>query len=111
KNNTTTRESMGTQGSSISDGTNADDSWIYDGTNRVRVSKEDQQNGFLNHTNPYPAKPRNQMELGIGLGPSFLFSPIDPRFGYGASISLRKALGHTFSLRLGYGASNNFGLD
>ncbi|UAY56775.1 OmpA family protein [Arachidicoccus terrestris] len=108
---TTTSESVSTQGTSISAGTNADDSWIYDGTNKVRVTKEDQQNGFLNHTNPYPAKPRNMMELGIGLGPSFLFSPIDPRFGYGASISLRKALGHTFSVRLGYGASNNFGLD
>lgn len=108
---TTTSESVSTQGTSISAGTNADDSWIYDGTNKVRVTKEDQQNGFLNHTNPYPAKPRNMMELGIGLGPSFMFSAIDPRFGYGASISLRKALGHTFSVRLGYGASNNFGMD
>ena len=110
-NGTTTSESVSTQGTSISAGTNADDSWIYDGTNRVRAHKEDQQNGFLNHTNPYPAKPRNMMELGIGVGPSFMFTPIDPRFGYGASISLRKALSHTFSLRLGYGASNNFGID
>lgn len=108
---TTTSESVSTQGTSISAGTNADDSWIYDGTNRVRASKDDQQNAFLNHTNPYPAKPRNMMELGIGVGPSFLFSPLDPRFGYGASISLRKALGHIFSVRLSYGASNNFGED
>lgn len=108
---TTTSESVSTQGTSISAGTNADDSWIYDGTNKVRASKEEQQNAFLNHTNAYPAKPRNMMELGIGVGPSFMFSPIDPRFGYGASISLRKALGHIFSARLSYGASNNFGLD
>ena len=58
---TTTSESVSTQGTSISAGTNADDSWIYDGTNKVRVTKEYQQNGFLNHTNAYPAKPRNIM--------------------------------------------------
>lgn len=103
--------SMSKTGTSISAGTNADDSWIYDGTNRVRASQDAQQTGFLNHTNAYPAKPKSMWELGIGVGPSFLLGPIDPRFGYGASISLRKSLSHIFSIRAQYGASMNYGQD
>lgn len=110
-NSTTTTESMSTTGTSISAGTSADDSWIYDGTNHVRASKEDQQNAFLNHTDPYPARPRDMWELGIGVGPSFMFTPIDPKLGYGAGLSLRKSLGHIFSLRLQYNYSLNYGQD
>lgn len=108
---TTSKSSSTTTGTSISAGTNADDSWIYDGTNRVSASKVDQQNAFLNHTGAYPAKPRSMWELGIGIGPSFLTGPIDPKFGYGASISLRKSLSHIFSIRFQYGAAMNYGQD
>jgi outer membrane protein OmpA-like peptidoglycan-associated protein len=96
---------------SISTGTPADDSWIYAGTQYVRKGKENQQNAFLNGTGVYPAKPRNMMELGIGIGPSFMFSPIDSKLGYTAGLSLRKALGHIFSVRLGYEYSINYGQD
>lgn len=107
----TMNNSMSKTGTSISAGTNADDSWIYDGTNRVRASQDAQQTSFLNHTSVYPAKPKSMWELGIGVGPSFLLGPIDPRFGYGASISLRKSLSHIFSIRAQYGASMNYGQD
>ncbi|HEU0227990.1 MAG TPA: hypothetical protein VFQ86_09640, partial [Arachidicoccus soli] len=107
----TMNNSMSKTGTSISAGTNADDSWIYDGTNRVRASQDAQQTSFLNHTSVYPAKPKSMWELGIGVGPSFLLGPIDPRFGYGASISLRKSLSHVFSIRAQYGASMNYGQD
>ena len=95
----------------ISAGTPADDSWIYAGTQYVRKGKENQQNAFLNGTEVYPAKPRNMMELGIGVGPSFMFSPVDSRLGGTGSLSLRKALGHIFSARFQYAYSINYGQD
>ncbi|HEY0298717.1 MAG TPA: hypothetical protein VGB84_05810, partial [Arachidicoccus sp.] len=95
----TTAAAASTTGTSISAGTPADDSWIYDGTNYVNGHKAAQQNAFLNHTGAYPARPKDMWELGIGVGPSFMFTPIDPKLGYGAGLSLRKSLGHVFSFR------------
>ncbi|ANI89525.1 hypothetical protein A9P82_09620 [Arachidicoccus ginsenosidimutans] len=95
----------------ISAGTSADDSWIYDGTNYVNSHKAAQQNAFLNHTAAYPARPKDMWEFGISLGPSFLFTPIDPKLGYGAGVSLRKSLGHVFSIRGQYNYSINYGQD
>jgi hypothetical protein len=61
-----------------------------------------QHTEFMNGTYNYPARPRNQWELGIKAG---MFTPstdvpalITP--GFGAHI--RKAFGYVFSLRLEY---------
>lgn len=106
---TVTTTSSGTPAdAALSAGTSADDSWIY---NPDYFSDKTKQAAFVNHTSAYPGRPKDMWELGIGVGPSFMFTPIDPRFGYGASISLRKSLGNVFSLRASYGASNNFGQD
>jgi hypothetical protein len=62
-----------------------------------------QHNEFLNNAYPFPAKPRNQWELGLKVGSSTVSGDVRswlPTFGFGAHI--RKALGYTFSLRLEY---------
>jgi len=62
-----------------------------------------QQNEFLNNAYPFPAKPRNEWEIGIKGGMPVGFT--DVRYWGptgGAGIHVRKALGYMFSLRLEY---------
>jgi hypothetical protein len=62
-----------------------------------------QHNEFLNNAYPFPAKPRNQWELGVKGGMSSVSGDVRawlPTFGFG--LHVRKALGYTFSLRLEY---------
>jgi outer membrane protein OmpA-like peptidoglycan-associated protein len=62
-----------------------------------------QHNEFLNNAYPFPAKPRNQWELGVKGGMSSISGDVRaqlPTFGFG--LHARKALGYTFSLRLEY---------
>jgi OmpA-OmpF porin, OOP family len=84
--------------------------WVLDSSKRS-VKNMPQQNEFLNNQYPYPSKPRSMWELGVSGGTSFLFSDIDPAFGYGGGVSLRKSLGHVFSVRGSYNGSINKGLD
>ncbi|HEY6977948.1 MAG TPA: OmpA family protein [Chitinophagaceae bacterium] len=85
-------------------------SWVLDSSKRS-VKNMPQQNEFMNNTYPYPAKPRNMWELGISGGASFIFSDIDPQLGFGGGLSVRKALGHIFSVRGSWNGSINKGLD
>ncbi|TAH13395.1 MAG: hypothetical protein EAZ12_01630, partial [Sphingobacteriia bacterium] len=75
--------------------------WGWDWKDSSKIANKDlpQFNEFLNNQYPYPAKPRNQWELGFGVGPSFILGDVNSKIGYGASISMRKALGHVFSFR------------
>jgi outer membrane protein OmpA-like peptidoglycan-associated protein len=62
-----------------------------------------QHNEFLNNAYPFPAKPRNQWEIGVKGGLSTVSGDVRawlPTFGFG--VHARKALGYTFSLRLEY---------
>src|SRR5450631_4202356 len=62
-----------------------------------------QHNEFLNNAYPFPAKPRNQWEIGVKGGLSTISGDVRswlPTFGFG--LHARKALGYTFSLRLEY---------
>ncbi len=70
-----------------------------------------QHSEFLNNQYPYPARPRDQWELGISGGASMILGDVSPNFGYGGGLSLRKSLGHTFSVRAGYVGSINKGID
>src|SRR5436190_24017316 len=72
--------------------------WVLDSSKRS-VKNMPQQNEFMNNTYPYPAKPRSMWELGISGGPSFIIGDIDPKIGIGGGLSIRKALGHVFSVR------------
>jgi len=59
-----------------------------------------QHNEFLNNAYPFPAKPRNQWEIGVKGGLSTVSGDVRawlPTFGFG--LHARKALGYTFSLR------------
>jgi outer membrane protein OmpA-like peptidoglycan-associated protein len=59
-----------------------------------------QHNEFIGNTYPFPAKPRNQWEIGIKGGLFTVFGDVPavvPTFGGG--IHVRKALGYVFSLR------------
>ena len=62
-----------------------------------------QHTEFLNGTSNFPAKPRNQWEIGVK-GGAFTISgdvpAIFPTFGFG--IHVRKAFGYVFSMRLEY---------
>lgn len=89
-------------------GTDADNAWVY---NSEMVKNADQQNRFVTDAYPYPAKPRNMWELSLGVGPTFMISSVDPKLGYGATLSLRKALGHVFSIRPQYGYHIAYGQD
>src|SRR6201985_1936020 len=62
-----------------------------------------QHNEFLNNAYPFPAKPRNQWEIGVKGGLTTISGAVRaqlPTWGFG--IHARKALGYTFSLRLEY---------
>jgi len=83
-------------------------------------SRMEQQRQYLNHQYAFPAKPRNMWELGINTGVVNIFGDVPskgpwnaPKFfnamGFGAT--LRKALGHTVSLRLEYNYQNAAGYD
>jgi len=62
-----------------------------------------QHNEFLNNAYPFPAKPRNEWEIGIKGGYTTAFTDIPnwgPTGGFG--VHVRKALGYVFSLRAEY---------
>ncbi|MFT4204611.1 MAG: OmpA family protein [Chitinophagaceae bacterium] len=86
------------------------DDWLWD-SSKVSSSKLAQHNAWVANETPYPAKPKNMWELGIGVGPTLAFTPIDPQIGYGASLSLRKAISHIFSIRGQYNYGIYKGLD
>lgn len=74
--------------------------WDWKDTSKISVKNLPQHNEFLNNQYPYPAKPRNQWELGLSLGNSRIFGEVaNYGFGYGFGVSLRKAVSHVFSLR------------
>ncbi len=71
-----------------------------------------QQNEFWNNTYNFPAKPRNQVEVGVSFGNMVVSGDVDsryPRFGFEAHV--RKALGYLFSLRLQYANGSPEGLN
>jgi outer membrane protein OmpA-like peptidoglycan-associated protein len=62
-----------------------------------------QHTEFMNATYNYPAKPRNQWEIGIKFGTLSVIGDVDGKFlSPAGGIHVRKALGHLVSLRLQY---------
>lgn len=88
---------------------NTDWGWDWKDSSKIPAKRLPQHNEFLNNNYPYPAQPRSQWELGISAGPSFIIGDINPKIGFGGSITARKAINHTFSLRAGYFGSINSG--
>ncbi len=87
------------------DNTSAESSSSYDirDSSLIPSKRIPQHNEFLNNAYPFPAKPRNQWEIGVKGGLSTVSGDVRahlPTWGFG--IHARKALGYTFSLRLEY---------
>jgi OmpA-OmpF porin, OOP family len=62
-----------------------------------------QHQEFLNNNYAFPAKPRNQWEIGISAGAVTLSSDVSSKFPtLGLGIAVKKALGYVFSLRAEY---------
>ena len=62
-----------------------------------------QHTEFMNATYNYPAKPRNQWEIGLKFGSLSVIGDFDGKFlSPAGGIHVRKAFGHLFSLRLQY---------
>ncbi len=66
----------------------------------IPPSRLAQHNEFMNNQYNFPAKPRNQWEIGIKMGSPSISSDVEglnPNFGVG--VHVRKALGYLVSLR------------
>lgn len=83
--------------------------WDWKDSSKVPTKSLPQYNEFINNQYPYPAKPRDQWELSIGLGTAALSNEWANDFGLGANISLRKSLSHTFSVRPSFSYYTNSG--
>ncbi len=71
--------------------------------------KTKQQQAYLNRQYVFPAKPKDQWEIGVNFGSAFISGDVKPYVtgtgvvqNIGAGFTIRKALGYTFSLRGGY---------
>lgn len=58
-----------------------------------------QHNEFQNNAYAFPAKPRNQLEVGVKAGMFHVAGDVRSRMGFGGGVHVRKALGYVFSLR------------
>ncbi|HEY5407416.1 MAG TPA: hypothetical protein VIJ92_10015 [Ginsengibacter sp.] len=75
---------------------------IYD-SSVISPKGQAQQNEFMNNTYDFPAKPRNEVEVGISGGMFSVSGDVAAKLPTpGVSIHIRKALGYVFSLRLQY---------
>jgi outer membrane protein OmpA-like peptidoglycan-associated protein len=80
-------------------------------SSKIPAKRMPQQNEFLNNQYAFPAKPRDQWELGLSAGYMMILGNVPSRPGYGGGISVRKSLGHTFSIRASYTGSFAYGED
>ncbi|MDB5200287.1 MAG: OmpA family protein [Chitinophagaceae bacterium] len=75
---------------------------VYD-SSVVSPKKMAQQNEFWNNTYSFPAKPRNQWEIGISGGMFSVSGDVPSQNPTpGGAIHIRKALGYVFSIRAQY---------
>jgi outer membrane protein OmpA-like peptidoglycan-associated protein len=71
-----------------------------------------QHTEFMANNYPYPAKPRNQWEIGLQVGAASISGDVRNRFpGIGGALHARKALGYVFSLRGQVGVYTTKGLN
>ncbi|MCU7548381.1 OmpA family protein [Chitinophagaceae bacterium LB-8] len=70
-----------------------------------------QHTEFLNGTYNFPAKPRNQWEIGIKGGMFNISGDVSTKFDGGFGVHVRKAMGYVFSMRLEYMYANAKGLN
>jgi outer membrane protein OmpA-like peptidoglycan-associated protein len=85
----------------------------YDVTDSSKVPSKrmPQHTEFLNGTYNFPAKPRNQWEIGIKGGMFRVSGDVATQFSPGFGLHVRKAFGYVFSMRLEYMYGIGKGLD
>ena len=75
----------------------------YEDSSVIPTKRMPQHTEFMNGTYNYPAKPRNQWEIGIKGGLSTISGDVRSRLPTGGfGIHVRKALGYVFSIRMEY---------
>jgi outer membrane protein OmpA-like peptidoglycan-associated protein/opacity protein-like surface antigen len=72
----------------------------------IRDKDMAQHSEFLNGTYNFPAKPRNQWEIGLKVGSFKILGDLPTKFSPGFGLHVRKAFGYVFSMRLEY----NYGI-
>lgn len=87
----------------------ASDAYVFD-SSKVSVKNMPQYSEWKNNAYPYPAKPKDMWEIGGGVGSGFILGDhpvLTNKYtgGISGNISLRKSLGHVFSLRGSYSGS------
>lgn len=81
-------------------------------TSLIPKKRLPQHQEFLNNNYAFPAKPRNQWEIGVSAGAVTLSSDVSAKFPtLGVGVAVRKALGYVFSLRGEYFHGTAKGLD
>src|SRR4030095_2099767 len=84
----------------------------YEDSSVIPTKRMPQHTEFLNGTYNYPAKPRNQWEIGLKGGLSTISGDIRARIPtFGLGLHVRKALGYVFSMRMEYDWLNMRGLN
>ncbi len=68
--------------------------------NNYRKRDHDQLDQYESGDYLFPPKPKNNWSIGIKGGLAYLAGDVSAQAGYGGGLSIRKALGHSFSLRL-----------
>ena len=77
----------------------------YDWKDESLIPKKgkSQHSEFLKNQYPFPAKPRNQWEVGVSVGNVAISGDVATRFpNIGWGLNVRKAMGYIFSARLSY---------
>jgi outer membrane protein OmpA-like peptidoglycan-associated protein len=77
----------------------------YDWKDESLIPKngKSQHSEFLKNQYPFPAKPRNQWEIGVSVGNVAISGDVATRFpNIGWGVHIRKAMGYIFSARLAY---------
>ena len=86
--------------------------WDWKDSSKVAVKNLPQRNEFLNNQYPYPAIPRSQWEVGVSIGNSRILGDVSNfKFGYGAGVTVRKALTNMLSVRGGLLYQKTAGID
>jgi outer membrane protein OmpA-like peptidoglycan-associated protein len=83
----------------------------YEDSTVIPAKRMPQHTEFLNGTNNFPAKPRNQWEVGIKAGMFRVSGDVASLFSPGFGLHVRKAFGYVFSMRLEYMYGIGKGLD
>ncbi len=78
-------------------------SYDWKDSSLIPKNGKSQHSEFLQNQYPFPAKPRNQWEIGLSVGNVLISGDVTsrvPQIGWGAHV--RKAFGYIFSARLAY---------